>query len=211
MAKRTITSCWKQYEKMAEDYFAGKKPDEVLVKLDSLTERANKDEIGNALMTLFVKPYLNNISIPITVQFTTEMENGEVPRWLSRFDETTHRILIHPVAIVRFITECRASKITEADEAEFLHCRHKSFLIEIAKLPKLYILFLAVLQRVAYLLEIAHLEKRGGVVEVAEGESYHTLLWGFKELEQFARKQKGISIRAHYGISWYESDWITGR
>ena len=61
------------------------------------------------------------------------------------------------------------------------------------------------------MLEIAHLEKRGGVIEIAEGEPYHTLLWAFKELEGFARRTYGVNIRAQFGISWYESDWITGR
>ena len=67
-----------------------------------------------------------------------------------------------------------------------------------------------VLQRVAFLLEITHLEKRGGIIEVAEHESYHTLLWAFKELELFVKKTYGVNIRAHYGIAWYEAEWITG-
>ena len=111
----------------------------------------------------------------------------------------------------RFLREARTTEITDEIRSDFLRCRYLSFKKEISKLPSIYVLFLLVLQRVAYLLEIAHLEKRGGVVEIAEGEPYHTMLWAFKEFEIFARKTWGLNIRARYGISWYESEWITGR
>ena len=122
-------------------------------------------------------------------------------------------ILAHVPGIFRFIHTIR--QITEVhleeEDEDMLRLRHLSFLFEISKMPNTYILFMLILQRVALLLEIAHLEKRGGVIEVAEGEAYHTLLWAFKELEVFSDQAYGISIRPQFGIFWYESDWITGR
>lgn len=208
MAKRTLTSCWKQYEKLGLDYVhAGEKAPAVMKKIEALTTRANADELGAALVTLFVKPYVN---LNLKLEFTS-LDRTDNHAFLSSYDEASSRILLHPVAICRFIEELRAYQANEAEAQDFLLQRYRTFLREIGKLPTIYILFLVVLQRVAYLLQIAHLEKRGGIVEVAEGENYHTFLWAFKELEIFARKQYGINIRAHYRISWYEADWITGR
>ena len=208
MGKRTLASCWKQYEKLSLAYLDGQKDSsKILEKLEVLTDKTNVDKIGNALFTLFVSPYVN---ICNTVEFTTSMD-GDIPNWQTKFDPETGIIQVHPLSIFRLIKEISHLSIPKVIEDDFIRCRHLSFLTEISKLTSTYVLFLLVLQRVAYLLEIAHLEKRGGVVEVAEDEAYHTLLWAFKELENFLRKTYGLNIRAHYGISWYEAEWITGR
>lgn len=210
MAKRTIQSCWKQYEKMSQDILAGEKdPEDCWAKITDLTAKANNDHIADALYTLFVKPY---ITLPAEVRFSAERSPaGELPEWEVNYDEDNAVFHVHPVSAVKFINEIRDIEVAEGDYDNFLLARYRSFLSEIGKLPSIYIMFMLLLQRIAYMLEIAHLEKRGGIVEVAEGERYHTLLWAFKELELFIKKQYGISIRAHYRISWYEADWITGR
>ena len=140
-----------------------------------------------------------------------EMENGEIPDWMTRYVEEEARIDLHPLAVVKYIRRMQNMVVTEEDKTSFVHHRYVSFLAELGKLPGMHILFMLALQRVAYMMEIAHLEKRGGIIEVAEGESYHTLLWAFKEVESFVRRTSGVNIRSHYGIYWYESDWITGR
>ena len=208
MGKRTLASCWKQYEKLSLAYLDGQKDNsKILEKLHILTEKTNLDKIGNALFTLFVSPY---ISICNTVEFITSMDEG-IPDWQTQFDPETGIIQVHPLSVFRLINEMSQLGVPTVVEDDFIRSRHLSFLTEIGKLTSTYILFLLVLQRVAYLLEIAHLEKRGGVVEVAEDEAYHTLLWAFKELESFLRNTYGLNIRAHYGISWYEAEWITGK
>lgn len=209
MGKRTMSSCWRQFDKMSQSYLHETKPrDEVMEDLKVLTGKANNDDIGGALATLFVKPY---ISAPVNVEFTMEMPGDEIPEWTTRFDSQAACIYVHPLAMFRFIENIRTVDLDDPEYEDFIRKRLWSFLNEIGKLPEISILFLLVLQRVAYMLEIAHLEKRGGVIEVAEGESYHTLLWAFKEVENFTRRTSGLNVRAHYGISWYESDWITGR
>lgn len=211
MARRTLSSCWKQFNKLSSDYLTEKRPrEECLEKLRDLTAKSNNDQIGDqTLAPLFVKPY---VVVPLSLVLTSEMgEDGEEPKWQTHFDPETNTISLHPLTCCRFIRDIGELRVTDDDYDDFLHCRYKSFLVEIAKLPSIYLLFMLVLQRVASLLEIAHLEKRGGIVEVAEGESYHTMLWAFKELEAFTRKTYGMNIRAQYGISWYESEWITGR
>jgi len=194
---------------MAEVYLTEAKPRvDTVKKLGELAGRANKDEIGKALATLFVKPY---VALPVAVEFSLEMNGLEVPEWLTRYDEVNNRILLQPLSVCHYIQRMRGIQVTEDKVQDFVRWRNSSFLHEMAKLPSIHLLFMVVLQRVAYMLEIAHLEKRGGVIEVAEGEAYHTLLWAFKEVEAFVLRTSGIQVRAHYVISWYESDWITGR
>ncbi len=207
MGKRTLVSSWRQYEKLSQSFF--NKPDqqeEIIKKLDILTEKINGDNIGNALFTLFVKPFIGKCKL---VDFSNEFCD-EIPNWQTRYDEDAFKISIHPLSIFNFIVTVKNIDVPDKS-INFIGCRNSSLLTEIGKLPSTYILFLMVLQRVAFLLQIAHLEKRGGIIEVAEDESYHTLLWAFKELEAFAKKTYGINIRAHYGISWYEAEWITGK
>ncbi len=208
MAKRTIQSCWKQYEKLASDYMnEAKSKKATLKKIKTLTKKANADDVGASLVTLFVRPYL---PLDLSLEFVCDLDDG-IPRWQSDYDSENSRIIVHPIAVSKFASDIVDLELQEEDYDDFLHCRWLSFLVEIGKLPSIYLLFMVVLQRVAYLLEVAHLEKRGGVVEVAEGEAYHTMLWAFKEFEIFAKRTWSISIRAKYGISWYESEWITGR
>jgi hypothetical protein len=215
MAKRTIQSCWKQYEKLVRNYLSSETPEITLAKMVDLTEKANGDKLGASLITLFVKPHL---PLDLEIEFCCDLEEGEVPEWKTRYDSENSRILIHPISIIKFVDRIAKLEVPEikGDAAEeegedFLHRRWVSFLRELSKLPSIYILFMLTLQRVAYLLEIAHLEKRGGIVEIAEGEAYHTMLWAFKELESFTKRTFGQQIRSHYGMSWYESEWITGR
>ena len=208
MGKRTLASCWKQYEKLSYAYLDGQKDKEKLVeKLLLLTTKTNGDKIGNALLTLFVVPYIN---VCKSVEFAVDL-GGEIPESKTSFKEQDGIINVHPLSVFKFIKEIGQLKLPTFEEEDFLKSRHLNFLVEIGKLTPIYLLFLLVLQRVAYLLQVAHLEKRGGVIEIAEDEDYHTMLWAFKELETFIRKTYGVNIRAHYGISWYEAEWITGR
>lgn len=208
MAKRTIQSCWKQYEKLADGYFATGKAKQAAVRsLRQLTKKANEDDVGASLVTIFVRPHL---PLDLKVQFVFGGADAKF-EWQTTYDSKSSSIRVDPMAVIKFIRDGQKIQITEKDREDFLHARYLSLLREVVKLPPIYILFMLVLQRVAFLLEIAHLEKRGGVVEVAEGEAYHTLLWAFKEFEIFSRKTWGLSLRAKYGISWYESEWITGR
>ena len=208
MGKRTLASCWKQYEKLCLAYLDGEQSKEkILEKLHVLTDKTNADKIGDALFTLFVSPYATMCT---AVEFRVNVDNG-IPDSHTQFESDTGIMHVHPLSVFRFLKEVNRLEAPERIEDDFIRCRHQSFLYEMGKLTSTYVLFLLVLQRVAYLLEIAHLEKRGGVVEIAEDEAYHTLLWAFKELEIFLKRAYGLNIRAHCGISWYEAEWITGR
>lgn len=206
MGKRTLITSWRQYEKLSQSYLGSQENQEVIVeKLDELTKKVNADKIGKALHTLFVVPFFKRSK---SVEFTN-FYDIDIPKWQTLFEEETQIIKIHPLSLFRFIHGIGELDLPDK-ESNFIGCRNVSFLTEIEKLPSIYVLFLMILQRVAFILEIAHLEKRGGIIEIAEDESYHTLLWAFKELEGFIKKTYGVNIRAHYGIAWYEAEWITG-
>jgi hypothetical protein len=208
MAKRTVQSCWKQFEKFSTDYLTGSKSEaDCRAKMDDLSAKANEDLIASSLFVLFVKPHL---PLDLDLVFDCDLDEG-VPKWQTRYDSENKRIVVHPVSIVKFIREIQESEVSDDDYEDFLHLRYVSFLQEVKKLPSLFILFMMVLQRTAYLLEVAHLEKRGGIVEIAEGEAYHTLLWAFKELEAIGPELLSKNIRSDFSILWYESEWITGR
>ena len=210
MAKRTLKSCWKQYETLSRKYLDNPdRQDEFLEKLETLTFKANADQIGQALTALFIKP---TVGEDVDCQFSVALEeDGSLPDWRTRHDPEANVLYVHPITVIKFIRDIAELEVTDDMYEDFLRCRYNSFLKEMGKLPSIMILCLLILQRVACVVEIAHLEKRGGVVEIAEGEPYHTMLWAFKELEAFARRTYGINARAHFGISWYEADWITGR
>jgi hypothetical protein len=208
MAKRTLQSCWKQFEKLSYKYLDDP-TDAKLAALDDLVGKANGDSLGQSLYMLFVKPHLP-LDLSVVFECTLD-EEGKLPKWRTFYSSEQQNIMVHPIAAYRFIREIQKVEIVEDDYEDFLHLRYLSFIKEVGKLPPIYLLFMLVLQRVAYLLEIAHLEKRGGIIEVAEGEAYHTLLWAFKELERFVQGNWGVQVRSHYHVSWYESEWITGR
>ena len=206
MGKRTLTTSWRQYEKLSQTYLSSQEErQDIVEKLSELTKKVNADEIGKALHTLFVLPFFKNSK---SIEFTNFFDS-EIPKWQTLFDEERQILKIHPLSVFSFIHGIRDLNLPDRN-SNFIGCRNISFITEIGKLPSIYVLFLMVLQRVAFLLEITHLEKRGGIIEVAEDEYYHTLLWAFKELELFVKKTYGVNIRAHYGIAWYEAEWITG-
>ena len=104
MAKRTLLSCWKQYEKLSSTYLLNANTKEkTLEKLQVLTEKANGDQIGNALFTLFVSPYL---TVCNAVEFTVIIEET-FPSWQTKFDEPSGIITIHPISVFNFIQEIR--------------------------------------------------------------------------------------------------------
>ena len=147
--------------------------------------------------------------------FISGLEKKKIPSWQADYSTKTNIFKVHPLSVFKLYNEIQdyeTIEVTEeTTEEEFLHCRYINFLIELGKLPTIYFFFLLVLQRVAYTTGIAHVEKRGGIVELAEGEAYNTMLWGFKELQKFVESQWGVHIRATYKITWFESEWITGR
>ena len=212
MAPRTLSSSWKQYERiLAKANGGGVLAPETVAALDLLGEKTNGSRITDALASLFVQPYQGMDEA--NVRFLTS-DGVAYPDWSAQFDEERKLIMVNPVGVLRFCRECEeavgALATTEARES-FPSYRYRAYLAELRKLPTQLLLFLQVLREVARSRKITRIEKKGGEIETADDERYLHLLWAFKELEGFFSESNGVNLRSEYGIFWYESDWVIGK
>jgi hypothetical protein len=214
MAARTLSTTWKQMEKLAEKLFQKKPQKGALEAIDDLCRKTNESRIVDAMVSLLVTPYggLDGTKILFAAS-----DGKAFPEWLTDYNAETKTIQVNGVGILKFAAECRATGKTLATPAakeSFQGYRLLSFMAEIGKIPTRLILFLIILVQVARCKEICKADKRGGTAAVAdstETEQYQTLLWAFKELEVFYRETTGVALRSEYGILWYESEWIAGK
>jgi hypothetical protein len=118
------------------------------------------------------------------------------------------------VGVPAFAHDCeKAFEELSTPEArrDFETYRLKAYMAELRKMPCRLLLFILILRKVAEVLKLTEVEKRGGETEDIDDGGYMNLLWGFKEVERMYREMKGVSIRAEYGVLWYESDWYVGK
>lgn len=214
MAPRTLSSAWKQFEKLALQYGRGasstKTRETYVEALDDLGRRTNSSRIVDALATLFVQNYQGMEDTE--VEFVTSSD-GDYPDWPTSFVPEPKKILVNPVGVFRFCRECdESTKLlkTPAARENFLKYRYQAYLAELRKLPDKHLLFLQLLKEVANAREITHVEKKGGVIEHSEDDEYTVLVWAFRELEALFDQMNGLSLRSEYRILWYDSDWISG-
>jgi hypothetical protein len=215
MAPRTLSSTWRQFEKLARVATQVDPPSaRVLDELDELSVKANRSKVVDALQTLFVLDHTGGDGI--RVRFVGGRQGVEQSE-ATRYDAVEKVILVNPVGVVRFIDECgecvEQLKTREARES-FWRYRLCAYQAELSKLPGQMILFLTLLRQVADITDVTKSDRRGsngGAVEPAEDKPYMMLLWALKQLEAVLREVKGINLRADYHVLWYESDWVTGR
>ncbi|MBT7162769.1 MAG: hypothetical protein HN904_08325 [Victivallales bacterium] len=212
MAPRTLASTWRQFEKLAKSYLNFEQPvvDDA-EPLRGLAVKVNKSRIVDALATMFVAPYAGLEETK--VQF---FETGDAvcPEWVADYDEEADRMSVNPVGVVQFSRQCEAAFAalsTPEARRDFETYRLRAYMAELRKLPTRLLLFMLILRKVAEILKITEVEKRGGETEDVNDGGYMNLLWGFKEVERMYREMKGVSLRAEYGLLWYESDWYVGK
>ncbi len=212
MAPRTLASTWRQFEKLAKSYLDGDSPDTKGVEqLQDLTQRVNKSRIVDALATMFLVPYAGLEEAKIHFLDTS---GATYPDWDIEYDEATQTLVVNPVGVVGFALRCDdsfAKLATPEARRDFETYRLKAYMAELRKLPCRLILFILILRKVAEILKVTEVEKRGGETEDVDDGGYMNLLWGFKEVERMYREMRGVSLRAEYGLLWYESDWYVGR
>jgi hypothetical protein len=215
MAPRTLSSTWRQFEKLARAIADSRQPASRLLKdLEDLSGKANRSKVVEALQALFVADHPGVDGV--RVQFVGGQQAVEQVE-PTRYDGTEKVILVSPVGVVRFIDECgecvEQMKTREARES-FRRYRLCAYQAELSKLPSHLVLFLALLRQVADISDVTRSDRRGSNGAAAEPEEdrpYLMLLWAFKQLEAVLRDVKGVNLRAEYRILWYESDWVTGR
>ncbi|MEA2013084.1 MAG: hypothetical protein U9O87_08440 [Verrucomicrobiota bacterium] len=215
MAKKTLDATWKQFERVADKYFTGKKPSKKIIdRINRYAEAANKAKINNALQTVLIDPYLpENVKVS-THFYMTDMDNAtEFPEWIVRCDFENETVDLNPIGVFLFLERCEeAEKLLKTREIKrsFIKYRYNAFLTELKKLPPKLIFFLIIIFRCADARKITEVEKKNGEMVEAEGRRYLTLLSALKELESLMLDTKGLNLRQEYAISWYESDWIVG-
>lgn len=211
MAPRTLASTWRQFEKLAKSYLGeGRATDGRQIR--ELAEKVNKSRIAEALETMFLVPYAGLDKA--TIRFLEVVGDEPYPDWDMRYDAAANTIEINPVGVVGFVLRCddaSAKLATPEARRDFATYRLNAYMAELRKLPSRLLLFILVLRKVAEILKVTEVEKRGGETEDVDDGGYMNLLWGFKEAERVYREMKGLNIRAEYGLLWYESDWYVGR
>ncbi|MDT8389098.1 MAG: hypothetical protein RRC34_01130 [Lentisphaeria bacterium] len=221
MAPRTLTTTWKNFEKLFRQYEkSGRTDSKKLEAIDDLVRKTNASRITDALATLFVKPYgVENGSILLSGTI-----DGIFPEWRSKAEISIEEvdddevksctIIININGVFDFLAEGAAAldKLnTPEARKSFQEYRYTAYMAQMSKLPAKFVLFLLILQEVATLKRITDVEKKGGEIEAAVGARYLQLLWGFKELETFFKRTNGLDLRAEFGILWLESDWFIGQ
>ncbi|RMD80141.1 MAG: hypothetical protein D6820_07145 [Lentisphaerae bacterium] len=183
--------------------------EENLVPIQELVAKANAENLGNSLAVLFVQPHLQKDDVQLTFDASLT-EEQKLPDW--RMQINIHQdpwMRIHVINTMLWIKHLPDNPFPGNPQLpDFFTTRWESFLKEIAKLPSTYILFMLILQEIAKALQFFHVERRGGVTESARDEDYHTLLWGFKQLEIFVFEHWHIHLRSHYAITWHEPEWL---
>lgn len=212
MGPRTLSSTWRSFEKLARRYHdQPESREKTWADMRDLASRVNTSRIPDALAALLVHPYPGLEEA--VVRFVDSPEDAP-PDWVSDFEPEEEIVLISPIGVVAFERQCAAAVDalkTPETRRDFQTYRFSAYLAELRKLPTSQLLFLLILREVARARHITRVEKKGGGTEEVEDEAYMRLLWAFKELESFMRQMKGVSMRAEYGILWYESEWIVGK
>jgi len=211
MAVRTLSTSWKQIEKLAHKILEVKSPKPFLKPLDELCQKTNESKIVDALASLLVTPHTGMEGV--VVRFA--VSNGkEYPNWVTSFNADEKTIYVNPVGVFKYRLECqkalKALKTAAARES-FPVYRLQAFLAELFKFPTRLLLFLVILKQVAICKEVCKAEKRSTGSESPETDEYLNLLWGFKEIDNFYSSSTGINLRSEYNILWYESEWIAGK
>ncbi len=211
MARRTLSSTWKQFTRLHRQIEKTAGPDPKRIgEFNDLVEKVNASRIGDALATLFVRPHgLEEYNV-----LFAPAENGQFPEWKTCRNEEKNEIWVNVDGVFKFVEECHeAAAVLKTPEARqsFQRYRFQAYLAELGKLPARYVMFLLILREVAQVRKVTDVEKKGGEIEVQEGKIYLELLWAFKELENFFQRNNGLHLRSEYGILWLESDWFVGK
>ena len=212
MGPRTLSSTWKQFDKLARAYHQSpEKKADSWEAMAELSGKANASRITDALAALLVQTYQGMEEVGVAFDVG---EDHAPPEWATQFSPEESVIRINPVGVIRFYLDCKEAverlKTPEA-RRDFQTYRFHAYMAELRKLPTRQVLFLLLLREVARARRITQVEKKGGGMEEVEDEAYMRVLWAFKELENFMREMKGVSIRSELKILWYESDWIVGK
>ncbi len=217
MAKRrlksnTLAGFWKNIKTVSITDEAFVSPDS-LAFLQQVVDEVNSSSVPSSMAAALVVPYFDD-KTKSEIRFGVRPErfsllSGEIVRPVSKVDGEDSVFDVDAVGLLLF-AEMFSSGARSAEEIglDFKQRRQARFMMELAKLPEPYLVYLAILQEVAYVNEIVSVEDREGRLHSSDAGFYLSLLWAFKEFEAFYLKTQNRYLRADYCVVWHEGEWI---
>ena len=207
-----LTGLWKRLDEVVPPFLAAKVRERKTFRdeLSAVLVEANASTIPGAIAQSVVHPYLAEEGAFAIEFLPSDRDNfGRLAVWV---DRETKRVGIDPVGIYLLREEllAAAGQLAElaSEEVPFDRQRSLSLFREMAKLPRQYLIFIAVLREIAQAARIVSVEKRDGGYADSDSPVYLAMLWALKEFEQFYQRNQHRDLRADYGIIWHEGEWI---
>jgi len=224
MAKRRVKSntlggFWQNIKAVPlEETAFGLKPadDAAAEALENITSEVNASSVPASMTLALVEPYFGDrdekgVEFVVT-SGDAVVEADEIVRPVSRVGDEGGVFKIDVLGLLRFARMfAKAAEVAKDgfdDDVDFRTRRQTRFLLELTKLPDSYLIYLALLQEVAYANEVVSVEDREGKLHDSEVGFYLSLLWAFKEFERFYLYTQNRHLRADYGIVWHEGEWV---
>jgi hypothetical protein len=191
-------------------------PPETFAALEAIVNEVNASHVPSSMASALVAPYFDDrtetgLSFSLATAYTGHAPD-EVPRPVSRVGEEEGVFEVDVVELLLFagmFAEAAETVASGGDkDLDFKARRQTRFMSEITKLPEPYLTYLAILQEVAYANEIVSVEDREGKLHASDAGFYLSLLWAFKEFENFYLRTQNRHLRADYGMVWHEGEWI---
>jgi hypothetical protein len=179
--------------------------------LNEVLEEINASGVPHSIASSFVAPFIHDEKVKLVFELPGDKEMFGPAKYI----EEESKVIISPLDFLYFVRKVHSSEKYIQDNMEVredvkIH-RQYAFMKELAKMPPPYLIYIAVLQEIAIANDVVSIEHRNGGYIKSEAAFYLSLLWAFKEFEQFYLRMQHRSFRADYGVIWHEGEWVEER
>jgi len=215
----TLAGFWKNIKAvplMGDGASLNPLPPEALAALEAVVDEVNASHVPSSMVSALVEPYFDErtktgLSFSLASAYP-ERASDDVARPVSKVEDEEGVFKMDVVELLlfarMFVDAADAVASEEDRDMDFKARRQVRFMNEITKLPEPYLAYLAILQEVAYANEIVSVEDREGKLHASDAGFYLSLLWAFKEFENFYLRTQNRHLRADYGVVWHEGEWV---
>ena len=180
--------------------------------LNEVLEEINASGVPHSIASSFIVPYVHKDKI----QFVFEQPGDDIEMFgPAKYIEEESKMIFSPLDFLLFVKKVQFAEKFILDNMEIredvkIH-RQYAFMKELAKMPPPYLIYISILQEMAIANDVVSIEHRNGGYIKSEAAFYLSLLWAFKEFEQFYLRMQHRSFRADYGVIWHEGEWVEER
>ena len=179
--------------------------------LKEILEEINASGVPHSIASSFILPYVHKDKI----QFVFEQPGEEEMFGPAKYLEEDSKMIFSPLDFLLFVKKVHSAEQHILDNMEIredvkIH-RQYAFMKELAKMPPPYLIYISILQEMAIANDVVSIEHRNGGYIKSEAAFYLSLLWAFKEFEQFYLRMQHRSFRADSGVIWHEGEWVEER